>query len=75
MVGSDIKVLVTGGLSFIDSNLVRELKRCGYDVWVCDLMHSDVENYIIRCYVSKYCQVERFKKVYGSEKVWILKSI
>jgi len=53
-----MKVLVTGGRGFIGSNLVRELKSRGYDVWVCDLMHSDMENYI-RCDVSKYRQVER----------------
>ena len=58
MAGSNIRVLVTGGLGFIGSNLVRELKRRGYEVWVCDLMHSDMENYI-RCDISKYQQVKR----------------
>ena len=58
MAGSNIRVLVTGGLGFIGSNLVRELKRRGHEVWVCDLTHSDMENYI-RCDVSKYRQVER----------------
>lgn len=53
-----MKVLVTGGRGFIGSNLVRELKKRGYEVWVCDLMHSEMENYI-RCDVSKYQQVER----------------
>jgi dTDP-glucose 4,6-dehydratase len=55
---SNMKVLVTGGRGFIGSNLVRELKKRGYEVWVCDLMHSEMENYI-RCDVSKYQQVER----------------
>jgi dTDP-glucose 4,6-dehydratase len=53
-----LKVLVTGGLGFIGSNLVRELSKRGYEVWACDLMHSSSENYI-RCDVSKYRQVER----------------
>jgi len=53
-----MKILVTGGLGFIGSNLVLELKRRGYEVWVCDLMHSGGSNYI-RCDVSKYRQVER----------------
>jgi len=53
-----VKVLVTGGRGFIGSNLVRELERRGYEVWVCDLMHCEAENYV-RCDVSKFRQVER----------------
>ena len=53
-----LKVLVTGGLGFIGSNLVRELNRRGHEVWACDLMNSSSENYV-RCDVSKYRQVER----------------
>jgi dTDP-glucose 4,6-dehydratase len=52
------KVLVTGGLGFIGSNLVRELKNRGHDVWACDLMHSWQPNYV-RCDVGKFSQVER----------------
>ena len=52
------KVLVTGGLGFIGSHLVHELERRGHEVWVCDLTHSNKENYV-RCDVSKYRQVER----------------
>jgi len=51
-------VLVTGGLGFVGSNLVRELKRRSHQVWVCDLTHCDADNYV-RCDVSKYRQVER----------------
>jgi len=53
-----MKILVTGGLGFIGSNLVLELKRHGYEVWVCDLIHSEGSNHV-RCDVSKYRQVER----------------
>ena len=52
------RVLVTGGRGFIGSNLVRELEKRGNEVWACDLMHSDLDNYV-RCDVSKYRQVER----------------
>ncbi len=53
-----MKILVTGGLGFIGSNLVLELKRRGHEVWVCDLTHSERPNYT-RCDVSKHRQVER----------------
>jgi dTDP-glucose 4,6-dehydratase len=53
-----MKILVTGGLGFIGSNLVLELRRRKHEVWACDLMHSEGSKYI-RCDVSKYRQVER----------------
>jgi dTDP-glucose 4,6-dehydratase len=53
-----VEVLVTGGRGFIGSNLVRELERRGCEVWACDLMHCEADNYV-RCDVSKYRQVER----------------
>jgi dTDP-glucose 4,6-dehydratase len=52
------KVLVTGGLGFIGSNLVNELSNRGFETWACDLMHSSQPNYA-RCDVSKFSQVER----------------
>ncbi len=52
------KVLVTGGAGFVGSNLMRELGRRDYDVWVCDLKHSELPNYV-RCDVSKYRQVQQ----------------
>jgi len=52
------RVLVTGGAGFIGSNLVKELRSRGHDVWFCDLTHSN-DPKSIRCDVSKYRQVER----------------
>src|SRR4030043_2007088 len=52
------KILVTGGLGFIGSNLVPELRKRRHEVWVCDLGHSEGPNYI-RCDVAKYRQLER----------------
>ncbi len=52
------KVLVTGGLGFIGSNLVPEIQRRGHDVWVCDLYQSELKNYT-RCDVNKSRQLER----------------
>jgi dTDP-glucose 4,6-dehydratase len=47
-----------GGLGFIGSNLVRELRKRGHDVWLCDLRHSE-DPKSIRCDISKFRQVER----------------
>jgi len=58
LVKGSVKVLVTGGLGFIGSNLVDELERRGHEVWLCDLMHSWKARYV-RCDVGKYRQVER----------------
>ena len=53
-----MKLLVTGGLGFIGSNLVAELRNRDHEVWVCDINQSGNENYL-RCDVSKARQVER----------------
>jgi len=66
---SSVKVLVTGGRGFIGSNLVRELEKRGHEVWICDLMHSEMENYI-RCDVSKYRQVERMFEEHDFDYVY-----
>jgi len=69
MARTGTKVLVTGGRGFIGSNLVRELKGRGYEVWVCDLMHCEMENYI-RCDVGKYRQVERMFEAHDFDYVY-----
>jgi len=63
------RVLVTGGLGFIGSNLVRELERRGHEVWVCDLMHSGRRNYV-RCDVGRFRQVERLFEEHSFDYVY-----
>lgn len=58
MAESGLKVLITGGLGFIGSNLASELEKRGHETWRCDLAHSGKEHYV-RCDVGKYRQVER----------------
>lgn len=53
-----MRILVTGGLGFIGTNLVAELEKRGHDVWVCDLGQSGKSKYF-RCDVSKYRQLEK----------------
>lgn len=65
------KLLVTGGLGFIGSNLVPELRKRGYEVWTCDLRHSEEPNYI-RCDVTKYRQLERIFEEHDFEYVYHL---
>jgi dTDP-glucose 4,6-dehydratase len=52
------RILVTGGLGFIGSNLVREMRKRGHDVQLCDLRHSE-DPKSTRCDVSVFRQVER----------------
>jgi len=63
------RVLVTGGLGFIGSNLVRELRRRGYEVWLCDLRHSE-DPKSVRCDVSVFRQVERLFESQGFDYVY-----
>ncbi len=66
-----MKILVTGGLGFIGSNLVPELKSRGHDVWICDLGQSEGSNYL-RCDVSKYRQLEKIFSENGFDYVYHL---
>ena len=53
-----MKILVTGGLGTVGKVLVEELRQREYDVWICDLLHSNDPKYV-RCDVGQYRQLER----------------
>jgi len=64
-----VKVLITGGLGFIGSNLVRELRGRGHDIWLCDVMHS-ADPKSIRCDVGRYRQVEQLFEDHSFDYVY-----
>jgi len=66
-----MKILVTGGLGFISSNLVTELEKRGHNVWLCDLGQSGKPNYI-RCDVREFRQLERVFKQHTFDYVYHL---
>lgn len=63
------KILVTGGLGFIGSNLTRSLRARGHDVWVCDFRQG-VDPKSIRCDVGVFRQVERLFEEHDFEYVY-----
>ncbi len=65
------RILVTGGLGFIGTNLVNELEKRGHDVWVCDLYQSNRAKYT-RCDVSVHRQVERLFEQHQFDYVYHL---
>lgn len=63
------KILVTGGLGFIGSNLTRQLRSRGHDVWVCDFRQGeDLQS--IRCDIGVFRQVERLFHDHDFEYVY-----
>jgi dTDP-glucose 4,6-dehydratase len=63
------KILVTGGRGFIGTNLTRELRSRGHDVWTCDVLQGEDEKHF-KADVAAYRQMEsvlekhRFDYVY-----------
>jgi dTDP-glucose 4,6-dehydratase len=64
-----MQILVTGGLGFIGSNLVKELRKRGHDVWLCDLRSSE-DPKSTRCDVGEFRQVERLFEKHNFEFVY-----
>lgn len=64
-------ILVTGGLGVIGRPLVKELRRRGHTVWVCDLYHTNFPNFV-RCDVSSFREVERFFASHNFDYVYHL---
>jgi len=53
-----MKILVTGGKGTLGTPLVKDLRNKGYEVYQCDLMHTNEKNYF-RADISNYRQLER----------------
>lgn len=51
------KILVTGGRGFIGTNLTRELRSRGHDVWTCDVLQGEDERHI-KADVAAHRQME-----------------
>lgn len=64
-------ILVTGGRGVVGTSLVDKLRNGGHNVTVCDLMHSNEEQYF-KCDVSKYHQIERIFNEYKFDYVYHL---
>ena len=47
------KILVTGGLGFIGTNLIHELENRGHEVWACDIKYAEMENFV-RCDADRF---------------------
>lgn len=65
------KILVTGGKGFIGTNLASELGKRGYEIWTCDIVHSEDERHI-RADVSSYWQLERIFEKHSFDYVYHL---
>jgi dTDP-glucose 4,6-dehydratase len=51
------KILVTGGRGFIGTNLTRELRSRGHDVWTCDILQGEDEKHF-KADVAAHRQME-----------------
>jgi dTDP-glucose 4,6-dehydratase len=65
------KILVTGGRGFIGTNLTRELRARGNDVWTCDILQgNDVQH--IRADTGEYRQMHSLFEKHSFDYVYHL---
>jgi dTDP-glucose 4,6-dehydratase len=65
------KILVTGGRGFIGTNLTRELRLRGHDVWTCDILQGEDEKHF-KADVSAYRQMDSIFKTHPFDYVYHL---
>jgi len=65
------KILITGGLGFIGTNLKNELLGRGHEVMTCDLTHSNEPNHV-RCDVRNFRQLTRIFEAHTFDFVYHL---
>src|SRR6201981_2000959 len=65
------KILVTGGRGFIGTNLTRELRLRGHDVWACDSLQGEDEKHF-KADVSAYRQMDSIFKAHSFDYVYHL---
>ncbi len=53
-----MRILITGGMGTLGRPLAKELRSRGHEVWICDLQHQQIDNYI-RADVTQIRQLER----------------
>lgn len=64
-------VLVTGGRGFIGTNLTRELRSRGHDVWTCDILQGE-DPLHVRADTSVYQQMEAIFRKHKFDYVYHL---
>ena len=55
------EVLVTGGRGFIGTNLTRELRSRGHNVWTCDILQGEDPQHV-RIDTGEYQQLDAFQR-------------
>lgn len=65
------KVLVTGGRGFIGTNLTRELRARGHDVWTCDILQGEDPQHI-KADVSVFQQMDAIFREHAFDYVYHL---
>jgi dTDP-glucose 4,6-dehydratase len=66
-----MRILVTGGLTAIGSQLVKELRQRGHDVWSSDLFHDHNRSHV-RCDISNFRQIQQLISTHRFDYVYHL---